>query len=131
MMGPKKQESTYSKDFFLKIRWWIMVHQKVPKLYFQSQFSMSKSNQFFSKKISSKNINLEDHFLLKTFFLDSIFEPLYFLRSMLILGQKSYFLEPTIFKILQPNWYCLFFKVSIPSLSKYVHLDSLLFLETK
>ena len=40
----------------------------MPKLYFQSQFSMSKINQIFSKKISSKNINLGDHFLLKTFF---------------------------------------------------------------
>ena len=36
---------------------------------------------FFKKNIASKNINLGDHFLLKTFFLDSIFEPLYFLKS--------------------------------------------------
>ena len=50
---------------FKTILRWIMVHQKVPKLYFQSQFSMSKTNRNFSKKKSSKNINLEDHFLLK------------------------------------------------------------------
>ena len=42
--------------------------QKVPKLYFQSQFSMSKINRNFSKKKSSKNINLGEHFLLNTFF---------------------------------------------------------------
>ena len=47
----------------------------------------------------------------------ALFEPLYFLKLcpildelkflgiMLNLGQKSYFLRPTIFKIPQPNWY--------------------------
>ena len=55
------QESTYSKEF-LKIRWWITVCQKVPKLYFQSQFSMSKIDGIFSKqKNSFKNINLGNH----------------------------------------------------------------------
>ena len=44
------------------------VHQKVPKSYFQSQFWISKINQIFSKKNLSKNINLGDHYLLKTFF---------------------------------------------------------------
>ena len=40
------------------------VRQKVPKSYFQSQFSMSKINGIFSKtKNSFKNINLGDHFL--------------------------------------------------------------------
>ena len=64
-------------------------------------------------------MNLGNHSLVKTFFLDSIFEPLYFLKlctifhkltflvgifwRMLILGQKSYYLGPTIFKIPQPN----------------------------
>ena len=84
----------------------------------------------FSKKIfSSKNINLGDHFIVKTFFLDSIFDPLCFLklcpifdeltfligilkknslRRMLILGQKSYFLGPIIFKIPQLNSNCYF-----------------------
>ena len=44
------------------------VRQKVPKSYFQSQFRMSKINQIFSKKNLSKNINLRDHYLSKTFF---------------------------------------------------------------
>ena len=38
-----------------------MVHQKVPKLYFQSQFSMSKIDGIFSKKNPFKNIHLGDH----------------------------------------------------------------------
>ena len=45
-----------------------MFHQKVPKLYSQSQFLCQKSTEFFQKKISSKNINLGDHYLVKTFF---------------------------------------------------------------
>ena len=63
------------------------------------------------------NINLGDHYSLKKlFFLNWIFEPLYFLKlrpildslsfflgGILILGQKSYYLGPTIFKIPQPN----------------------------
>ena len=99
--------------------------QKEPKSYFQSQFWMTKNNRIFSKKFDySKNINLGDHYLLKLFFLNSIFEPLYFLKlrpifdrlsllvgifkrfflgGMLILCQKPYFLGPTIFKIPQPN----------------------------
>ena len=40
MVGPKMQ------DFCPRI----MVRQKVPKLYFQSPFSMSKIDRFFSKK---------------------------------------------------------------------------------
>ena len=52
------------------------VGQKVTKLYFQSQFSMSKIDGSFSKKKSYKNINLGDYF-----FLTSIFEPLHFLKS--------------------------------------------------
>ena len=59
------QESTY----FFKIRQWNTVHQKVPKSYFQCQFSMSKINRIFSKKKSFKNsINLGYNFLLKIFF---------------------------------------------------------------
>ena len=45
-----------------------MVRQKVQKLYFQSQFSMSKINRIFSKENSFKNINSADHFLLFFFF---------------------------------------------------------------
>ena len=32
---------------------------------------------------------------------------------MLILAQKSYFLGPTIFEILQPNWYLIAIRFSI------------------
>ena len=62
-----------------------MVCQKVPKLYFQSQFSVKNRRNYFRKKF--KNINLGDHFLKK------------FPLTMLILGQKSCILGPTIFKI--------------------------------
>ena len=44
-----------------------MVRQKVSKLYFQSQFSMSKIDGIFSKKKSFKNINLGDIFHEKKF----------------------------------------------------------------
>ena len=81
--------------FFKKIHWWITVVKKVPKLYFQSQFSMSKINRIFQKKNSFKNINSEEHFLLKTFFLnhfflDSIFEPLYFLKLCPIFDELTF-----------------------------------------
>ena len=66
------------------------VRQKVPKSYFQSQFWMSKINRIFSKKILSQNINLGDHYLLKTFiFQNSTFEPLYFLRLRPIFDRLS------------------------------------------
>ena len=54
--------------FFKTILWWIMVCQKVPKLHFQNQFSMSKIDGIFSKTKSLKIINLGDHYLLKYFF---------------------------------------------------------------
>ena len=56
------------------------VCQKVPKSYFQSQFSMSKIDGIFTKKNSFKNMNLGDHFLEKLFFLTPIFELLYFVK---------------------------------------------------
>ena len=43
---------------------------KVPKLYFQIQFSMPKINGIFSKKKSFRDINF-----------GNFFEPLYFLKS--------------------------------------------------
>ena len=48
--------------------------------YFQNQFSITKIDRIFSKKNQKtfKNVNLEDHFLLKTFF--SIFQVLDVLR---------------------------------------------------
>ena len=68
MVGPKMQDfcpriNMLKGIFFKTILWWIMVRQKVPKSYFQSQFSMSKIDGIFSKKKSFKNINLGDHFL--------------------------------------------------------------------
>ena len=63
------QESTcHQGKIFKKFLQVITVRQKVPKLYFQSQFWISKINRIFSKKILSKNINLGDHYLLKTLF---------------------------------------------------------------
>ena len=64
-----------------------MVHQKVPKLYFESQFYMSKINGIFSKKNSFSNINSVEHCCKKHVFLTSIFEPLNFLKSCPILDQ--------------------------------------------
>ena len=54
MVGPKKQDFCQRMDMLkgygLKtILGWIMVYQKVPKLYFQNQFSMSKIDGIFSK----------------------------------------------------------------------------------
>ena len=64
------QESTcHQGKIFKKFLRVMTVHQKVPKSYFQSQFWMSKINRIFSKKKKlSKNINLGDHILWKTFF---------------------------------------------------------------
>ena len=42
--------------------------QKVPKFDFQSQFSMLKIIRIFINFFLMKNINLEAHFLLLTFF---------------------------------------------------------------
>ena len=55
MVGPKKQDfcprnNMLKGNFFKTILLWIMVCQKVPKSYFQSQFSMSKIDGIFSKK---------------------------------------------------------------------------------
>ena len=72
--------------------------QKEPKLYFQSQFWMSKINRIFSKKNLSKNINLGDHYIYqKTFFLNLIFEPLYSLKLRPIFDRLSLLIG--IFKI--------------------------------
>ena len=73
MVGPKEQDfwpriNILKGIFFKKFRWWITVRQKVPKSYFQDQFSMSKINRIFSKKKSFQNINLGAQFLLKTVF---------------------------------------------------------------
>ena len=117
MVGPKMQDFCPRIDklkgnrCILRIRV-APVCQKVPKSYFQSQFSMS-------------NINLGDHFLWKTFFSNFNFWTTLFSKimpnfwrtgaprilkiqrfplSMSFLGQKACILGPTIFKIPQPNW---------------------------
>ena len=58
-----------------------MVRQKVPKLYFQIQFSMSKLMEFFQKEIIEEYQFRRPFFVKNIFFLTSIFEPLYFLKS--------------------------------------------------
>ena len=55
MVGPKKQAfcpriNVLKGNCFETILQWIVVCQKVTKSYFQSQFSMSKIDRFFSKK---------------------------------------------------------------------------------
>ena len=64
----------------------------------------------------------------------------FFLGGMLILGQKPFFLGPTIFKVSQPNWHwhvceVLIFRLTVDTLRKtadnknefVVHTKSLLF----
>ena len=62
-----------------KFRWWMMVCQKVPKSYFQTQFSMSKIDGIFF------------HLMIP------IFEPLYFLKSCPIFDQPSFIEDFFIF----------------------------------
>ena len=72
MVGPKMQafcpriDMLKGNRYILRIQG-ASVRQKVPKSYFQSQFSVSKINGIFSKKKSFKNINLGDHFFVKNF----------------------------------------------------------------
>ena len=118
------RESTCSKEIILiqsyNELWFV---KKFLQLYFQSRFSMSKIDGiFFKKGCHLRKSILETIFLKKN--LPSIFEPFYFLKScpifdelalpvflkiqwfplsILIFGQKSCFLGPTIFRIPQPN----------------------------
>ena len=100
-------ESTYSKENNSKKSvdelWFV---KKCQNRTFKFNFRCQKSTELFQKKISFKNINLGDHFLAKTFFsrlnfLTTLFFDGFLNRSMLILGQKPYFLGPTIFDIPQ------------------------------
>ena len=70
MVGPIMQASCPRIDMLKENRcilriWGAPDYQKVPKSYFQNQFSMSKINGSFFKKKKSfyKNNNLGDHFL--------------------------------------------------------------------
>ena len=132
MMGPKMQEfcpriNMLKGNCFKTILRWIMVCHKMPKLYLQNQFSMSKIDVIFQQKQKTfKNINLGDHFYKEIFFLTSICEPLYFLKSCPILftnwsspysqntmisfeyidfWPKSLLFRTHHLKIPQPNWY--------------------------
>jgi hypothetical protein len=92
MVGPKMQAFCHDHAMLKRNRCILRIReapvcQKVPKPYFQSQFSMSKIDGIFSKKKSFKNINLGDHFFKKLFFLTPIFEPLYFLKSCPIFAE--------------------------------------------
>ena len=83
-----KNQQSHSKDFYFNL---LMNYglSKGGKIVL-SQFSMSKIDWFFSKKNLLNNINLEDNFLVKTFHLDSIFEPLYFLKLWPIFDELTY-----------------------------------------
>ena len=67
MVGPKMQAFCHDHAMLKGNRCILRIRgapdcQKMPKLYFQSQFSMSKIRNFIKKK-SFKNINLGDQFL--------------------------------------------------------------------
>ena len=58
-----------------------MFRKQVPKSHFQSQFSLSKINRIFQKKMPLR-ISIQETFFVKNIlFLTSIFEPLSFLKS--------------------------------------------------
>ena len=74
MVGPKMQAFCPRIDMLKGNRWILKIRgasvcQKVPKLYFQSQFFMSKINRIFSKKKNIyKRISIyETNFLKKRF----------------------------------------------------------------
>ena len=131
MVGPKKQafwprinilKGNLKKKSFDELRF----VKKCQNRTFKVNFECQKLIEFFQKKFLSKNINLGNHYLVKTFFsklnfwttLLSKITPNFWrtdilrrnlkkkiLGGMLILCQKTFFLGPTIFKIPQPNWY--------------------------
>ena len=127
IVGPKMQGfcpriDMLKENGFKKILRWSMVHQKGPKLYFQSQFSIPKINRIFSKKkIIKRPFFVKKYFFSNFNFWTTLFSKImpYFWRigaprilkiqwfplSILIFGQKSYFLGPTILKIPQLNWF--------------------------
>jgi hypothetical protein len=81
MVGPKMQDfcqrnNMLKENCFKTILRWIMVCQKVPKSYFQ--FSTSKIDGIFSIYVIQFR---KPFFVQKRFFLTSISEPLYFLKS--------------------------------------------------
>jgi hypothetical protein len=133
MVGPKKQDlwpkiNTLKWNYCILWMQWITVCLKVPKFYFQSQFSMSRIKGFFL----FKNINLGDNFFIKNIFFTfnfwgtlfsknkpnfwrtaiyCIHKIKWFLLGMLTFGLKFCFLGPTTFEIPQPS-----------DINKYFHI---------
>ena len=68
IVGPKKQDFGPKKKYSKSLHYVNTVNDgmtKSAKLYFQSQFLVSKSTDFFFDLLKIKNINLGGHFLLK------------------------------------------------------------------
>ena len=84
MVGPKMQDfcpriNMLKRKYFSKQSYnelWFV--KKCQNCTFKVNFLCQKLTEFFQKK-SFKNINLGDHFLGKTFFVDQIFDELTFL----------------------------------------------------
>ena len=75
----------------------------------KSIFNAKNPPIFFQKKKFVQEYQIRGPIFLRNIFFNSIFDELtflagfFFLVPMLILGQRSYFLGPTIFDIPQPN----------------------------
>ena len=101
MVGPKKQDfwpriNILKEDCCILWIQCITVHQKVPK----STFKVDFLHQKLTLKVQFW------HFLMNhNSSTDLKKNPLSMLNQLLILGQKSCFLRPNIFEILQPNWH--------------------------
>ena len=85
MVGPKKQDvcpriNIQKGYFFKKSVDELQFVKKCQNRTFKVNFQCQKSTDIFQKKKSLKIINLGDHFLVNFFFLNSIFEALYFLK---------------------------------------------------
>ena len=94
MVGPKKQDLwpriNILKGFFLKLVDELRFIKKCQNCTFKVNFGCQKSTDFFQKKNSSKNINLGDHLLLKTFFSRLNFESLNFLKLCPIFDELTF-----------------------------------------
>jgi hypothetical protein len=103
-MGPKMQDfcpiiNMLKGNPLKTILWWIMVCQKVPKLYVQSQLFNVKNQQKNFQKNSLKNINL-GVFVKNIFFLTFIFK--HFISKFM-----PYFWRTGAPRILKIQWYPL------------------------
>ena len=92
-------EETATGSVFVKYCPEITIRTSAKILLSKSIFDVKDLPNFYKKYFPfNKNINLGDHFLVKTFFLDSIFEPLYFLKLCPILDDLI-FLVGFFFKV--------------------------------